>query len=373
MDRARAAGPQPEKTPNVPSFVSPNLKDPASSARFAALLSLVAHVIALGALAFARKPLPPLEGTLVDFSADTLLVLDDPPPAAAPEEPVPVATTPAPQEAPPAPTPEPVPEPEEPKPQPLIEELGPPAPAPPPQETVPGALVPGPPAQGQLLEAAPTEQPVIRVLPPATSDPVASFAGVRGTPARNVVYLIDGSGAMAQALRYVRSELIRSIGRLRRDQRFTVIVYRQPVGQATATLDYFYLPRGIPTLTHATGEVKQELVGWLDNISPSGRSDPLAGLRAALALEPDVVFVLAKGIQRSVNFDAESNNQEILRELDAINPRNEAGRRTRIKTIQFLDDDPTGLMQAIAANHGDNEKSYRLVTRREVRDGAEER
>jgi hypothetical protein len=317
----------------------------------------------------------------VDFSADTLLVLDEAPPA--PPAPVPVATTPAPQETPPEePKPEePKPEepkpkePEEPAPKPLIEELGPPAPLPPPQEQIPGAIVPGPPAPGQLLEAVPAEQPVIRVLPPATSDPIASFAGVRGTPARNVVYLIDGSGAMAQALRYVRSELIRSIGRLRRDQRFTVIVYRQPVGQTTATLDYFYLPRGIPTLTHATGEVKQELVGWLDNISPSGRSDPLAGLRAALALEPDLVFVLAKGIQRSVNFDAEANNQEVLRELDGLNPRlssDSKGRRTRIKTIQFLDDDPTGLMQAIAASHGDDERSYRLVTRREVREGAGE-
>jgi hypothetical protein len=364
----------------VPSFLTPNLKDSSSSARFAALLSLAAHVLALGTLAFARRPLPPLEGTLVDFSADTLLVLDDPPPAAPEDEPVPVATTPAPQEAPPAPPPEPppepVPEPEEPKPQPLMEELAPPAPAPPPQETVPGALVEGPASQGQLIEAAPPPQPIIRVLPPATSDPAASFAGVRGTPARNVVYLIDGSGAMAQALRYVRTELIRSVGRLRRDQRFTVIVYRQPVGQTTATLDYFYLPRGIPTLTHATGEVKQELVGWLDNVSPSGRSDPLAGLRAALALEPDLVFVLAKGIQRSVNFDAETNTQDVLRELDALNPRvagSDSGRRTRIKTIQFLDDDPTGLMQAIAMHHGDNEQSYRLVTRREVREGAGEK
>lgn len=353
-------------------FFLPNFKDSASRARFAALLSLASHVIALGVLAFARRPPAPLEGTLVDFSANSLLILDEPPPATPP---APVAMTPEPNAPEPEPEPEPKPEPLPEPPPPVVpqDDLGKVAPPPPPLPVEPAAKVPGPPTKGALIETPVEAPPVIRVLPPATTDPVASFAGVLGTPARRVVYLIDGSGAMAQALRYVRSELIRSVGRLRRDQSFTVIVYRQPVGETIATLDHFALAQGNPVLVHATGDVKQQLVSWLDNVSPSGKSDPIAGLRAALQMQPDLVFVLAKGIQRSVNFDAEAYNQELLRELDTLNPMRGTVRTTRIKTIQFLDDDPSGLMQAIAKAHGDDDKSYRLVTRREVREGPAEK
>jgi hypothetical protein len=351
-----------------------HLQESASSARVSALLSVGSHAIVLATLAFIARNPPPMQGILVDVSSDSALVLEEEAAAQPASEPAPVATAPEPTPDP-IPEPEPVPEPvpvveAEPEPDVVKDDMGKEAPpvAPPPPAP-PAAQVPGPASKGNLIESTGTAPEVVRVLPPARTDPVATFAGVQGTPARRVVYLIDGSGAMAQALRYVRSELIRSVGRLRRDQSFTVIVYRQPVGETQATLDHFAIAQGSPVLVHATGDVKQQLVSWLDNVSPSGKSDPLAGLRAALQMQPDLVFVLAKGIQRSVIFDADTHNRELLRELDALNPKQGETRTTRIKTIQFLDDDPTGLMQLIAKEHGDDDKSYRLVTRREVREG----
>jgi hypothetical protein len=37
-----------------------------------------------------------------------------------------------------------------------------------------------------------------------------------------------------------------------------------------------------------------------------------------------------------------------------------------IKTIQFLEEDPTGVMRAIAERHGDGPGSYRVLTPRDL-------
>ena len=114
----------------------------------------------------------------------------------------------------------------------------------------------------------------------------------------------------------------------------------------------------------------QPLVGTLAaNIVGCLAGGVLLGAVASLhtADNPDLVFVLTRSINRSVGFDAEANNRDVLDALESINPVNASGRRpARIKTIQFLDDDPTGLLQEIAERHGDGAGSYRLVGRTEV-------
>lgn len=209
------------------------------------------------------------------------------------------------------------------------------------------------------------------VPPPPPQDPKATFAGVEATPARRIVYLIDGSGPMAASLTFIKAELASSVARLNPDQNFQVIVFRHPTssgGSTSSPLRYYYLNgNGEPELTPASVSAKTNMRAWVDTVFPSGKSEPLMGIEAALRLQPDIIFLLARGIARSGGVDVQQRNQRILDTLERINPKQMmGGRLSRIKTIQFLEDDPTGLMQAIAREHGDGEGSYRLVTRVEV-------
>lgn len=193
--------------------------------------------------------------------------------------------------------------------------------------------------------------------------PAASFAGMRtAVPARRVVFVIDASGAMATSLTLVLDEVERSLRRLEPTQSFQVMLFGSVPGQ-----DAVRTPPAMPadTLARATEKRVDRVESWLTGVTASGRSRPLDGLRAALALEPDLVFLLARSIQRSGPDSAWGIGKDAtLAELDRLNPIDPAtGRRPAvIKTLSFLDDDPTGLMQAIAVAHAGNTDGYRLVT-----------
>jgi len=95
---------------------------------------------------------------------------------------------------------------------------------------------------------------------------------------------------------------------------------------------------------------------------------------------PQVVFLLSRSIARSHGGQWEGGLPAILKQLDTLNPPDPAtGRRpTTIKTLQFLEPDPTGTMQAIARIHGSGGSSanaqptatpsldYRVVTLEEL-------
>jgi hypothetical protein len=379
---------------------------------------MLIHAAAMGGLAvFSAMQAGNRPDRLTDIAAVSILELDAtvdasqtpeslaPPEPQAPPEPLPqpqeqVAAKPEP-ELEPAPEPEPVvvaPGHEEPKPHPQVTEVpqaGPPPasvetePAPTPEPAKPAEPVPAqveidpemgtlpPPARPQPTITRPA--PMITPNPPsnaATSSPVsarrptASFAGVEASPARRIVYLIDASGAMTSSLRFVKEELARSVARLDPSQRFQVIVFRRPLAggsDATGSVEYFAVPGGNPGVVNAERETKIALAPWLFKIQPYGASDPIIGLRAALSQEPDIIFVLTRSIRRSGGVDVEAANGRVLSDLDALNPRGWDGKRSAvIKTIQFLEDDPTGLMQAIAREHGDGEGSYRMIPRSKI-------
>lgn len=202
-----------------------------------------------------------------------------------------------------------------------------------------------------------------------TTDLPATFAGLRARRAASVVFVVDASGAMVTSLPFVIDELVRSIDRLSPRQRFQVILFRDrppPTDPDHAGVECFADGR----LRHAGQRNTRAVQDWLRRVEPIGRSNPLDGLRAALQLRPEVIFLLTRSIPRSGSADTaasgdwERGARAVLDELDRLNPIDpRTGRRpVVIKTIQFLEADPTGLMQAIAQEHGDGEGSYRVLT-----------
>jgi hypothetical protein len=194
--------------------------------------------------------------------------------------------------------------------------------------------------------------------------PAASFAGVQARAATRIVYAVDASGAMVHTMSFVLDELSRSIGRLQPTQSFQILLVSDTPGAPTT--------RSPPIdpdddgLIRATSRHKAAARDWLATVVAGGRSSPLAGLDAALRLDPDLVFLLARGIQRTGTDDAalNANAGATLARLDALNPLDPAtgDRPAVIKTLQFIEPDPTGLLTRIARVHGDGEGSTRLIT-----------
>lgn len=184
-----------------------------------------------------------------------------------------------------------------------------------------------------------------------------TFASVDAPRASRVVYVLDASGAMTGALPLVKDELVRSVSRLDALQRFEVIVFRMPLGGEGDGVASF-----AGGLAPATEENKARLAAWLERIGPSGASDPLPGLRRAMALHPGLVMLLTRSIPRT-GTSWGSGPEATLAEMDGLNPPNPfTGQRpTILRAVQFIDDDPTGLLPALAARHGDGEGSYRVI------------
>jgi len=133
--------------------------------------------------------------------------------------------------------------------------------------------------------------------------------------------MIDTFGA-------VRTELKRSIGALRRSQKFHVIFYNsvEPVEN----------PPGKPV--PAIEANKRAFHEFLETIEPSGGTRPERALRQALALEPDLIYFLSDGV-----FEPEV--------AERIKEWNRAG-RTKIYTIAFLDPQGRHLLESIARQNG---------------------
>ncbi|MEX2219316.1 MAG: hypothetical protein WD749_11240 [Phycisphaerales bacterium] len=215
-------------------------------------------------------------------------------------------------------------------------------------------------APGDLMRAEP-------------ADAGATFAGLGTRRAESVVYVVDASGAMVSSLKFILAELERSARGLSSAQKFAVVLFRDRP-ESGSRYELFVPPGGDPSrvmLAPASPTNKAALARWLLTVRPGGRSNPLDGLRCGLAFKPDVVFLLSRSIPRSAGEPGAGpgiwgrGRAETLAELDRLNPKGLNGqRRAVIKAIQFLEDDPTGTMQAIGAGHGDGQGSYTVLTLR---------
>lgn len=146
--------------------------------------------------------------------------------------------------------------------------------------------------------------------------------------AQRIVYVVDRSGSMLDSFAYVQSELKRSIAALRRSQKFHVIFFNSGPPLESP-------PQRLVSAIHAH---KQQFFAFLDTVVPRGDTQPERAMRRALALEPDLIYLLSDGI------DFEPT---LLQKLDEWNK----GRRTRIFTIAYLDRTGSELLERIARAH----------------------
>ncbi len=201
--------------------------------------------------------------------------------------------------------------------------------------------------------------------------PAASFAGLRSQAASKIVYAVDASGAVVSSFTFLQEKLVQSIDRLGPAQRFNVVFFYDIVGRNET--DPTHVALSGDQLTPAIPGNQAAAAAWIESITPAGRSDPLDGLRPALAMKPDVIFLLSTSIPRT-NAEWGVGRDAILDELDRLNPvdRRTGKRPVVIKTIQFLREDPSGLMRDIAMIHGDGEGSHRMLTVDQLRDEPDE-
>ncbi len=216
----------------------------------------------------------------------------------------------------------------------------------------------------QAMSAATLEQlarqsSTLSAEPSSTPAPI-SFAGVSTGAARSIVYVIDTSGATLTSLSYIRQRLLQSIDRLSPTQRFQVIAFRQ-IGESTHTLPELSSRRN--KLPRATRANKQAVADWLEGMPAQGRSNPVDGLAAALELKPDMILLISRGIERT-EVPWEGGLGAVRKRLDELNPLDQikGTRPVVIKTIQLLNEDPTGIMRTIGVFHGDGHNDHQVIT-----------
>ena len=184
----------------------------------------------------------------------------------------------------------------------------------------------------------------------------AKFMGLDAESAKSLVYVVDASGSMLLHLSAVLDELERSLQALHPEQSFAILFFQKDTAIHVP-------PKG--KLQPAHGNHIQDAMEWIRSsgyVIPSGSSNPIAALRVAVRLKPDVVYLLSENITGSGRYAIESN--ELLEALEKLNPRNvKTGKRQiKINCIEYLTRDPEGTMEQIASIHGGDD-GYTFVSR----------
>ncbi|MBI3469188.1 MAG: VWA domain-containing protein [Planctomycetes bacterium] len=122
----------------------------------------------------------------------------------------------------------------------------------------------------------------------SSADPIsARFFGLGEEGANSVVYVIDCSLSMDQPsykFESAKRELIRSINSLKSEHRFFVIFF---AGSA--------VPMPGSELMAATESNKKKAIEWIRNVGVQPNTLPVAAMRQAIGLRPEVIYLLSDG------------------------------------------------------------------------------
>ena len=194
-----------------------------------------------------------------------------------------------------------------------------------------------------------------------------TFMGVP-TEAKDIVYLLDFSSSMSLAPErpeLVKQELIRSIGSLPDDRRFSVVIFGQTKANGARqiyradnsdyTENYVAMPPA-GQLVRATNPNKSEACKWVAGRNVDGEAGSEAGpaMAEVLRMRPQVVYVLTDGAFNDPDF------RELLQVIEKQDP----GHTVKINTVAFTLTDAAGGgdirdLQTLAGNSGG---TYRRVT-----------
>lgn len=156
---------------------------------------------------------------------------------------------------------------------------------------------------------------------------------------RSIVYVVDSSGSMLDTFQHVKAELRRSVGKLRRSQKFHVLFFNSG--------EPFENPP--QKLVSAIESQKRTFIEFLETVRPGGSTHPEAAMRRALALEPDLIYFLTDG-----EFDP-----GLLPKLNEWNKE----RRVLIFTIAYFDMAGAALLERIAREH---RGEFKFVSERDL-------
>jgi hypothetical protein len=157
------------------------------------------------------------------------------------------------------------------------------------------------------------------------------FCSVPGARVNRVAFLCDSSGSMMNKFDTLRQELHKAVDLLKPIQSFDIIFFS---ADRFVALD--------SQLLLALPEAKRKAFDFLDKTAPHDSSDPIPGLRAAFATDPELIFMLTDG-----DFP---NNAQVLEEIRRLNK----GKRVKINTIAFMDrgEEYEKLLKQIADENG---------------------
>ena len=162
-----------------------------------------------------------------------------------------------------------------------------------------------------------------------------------GGAAYRIVYVCDASGSMdGEKKLLLFRELARSIEDLDVDQSFNVVFLRGDD----------YLAAFGDGLKPATGRFKGQAVEFLDTVAMQGTTNPVPALRAALGMDPDLVFFLTDG-----EFNGVVGYEEVVETVERLNTADAGGgAAAAINTIQFVTSDDTAaqVLEQIAGDNG---------------------
>jgi len=166
-----------------------------------------------------------------------------------------------------------------------------------------------------------------------------SFFGVSSRGMR-FAYIVDRSGSMSEArkMRTAMRELARSIETLPDYAYFHIVLF---------STEYVE-----PPMQHGWMRAKRSVIDrlnrWLDDVPPSGGTEPMPAFYEVFALDvpPDVIFFLTDG-------QIPDNTADLIAEA------NQRGGRVTINTIAFGDDRSEDLLRRIANDSGG---AYRRVS-----------
>jgi hypothetical protein len=159
--------------------------------------------------------------------------------------------------------------------------------------------------------------------------------------AKSVVYLVDRSGSMGKldAFRRACAEVVADLCQWPETTRFQVVTYNTQANPLCINASVDLLPLNVDTV--------QKAQACLSEMRPTGWTDHLSGLRKALLLSPDVLYLVT---------DADDLNPNDVRAVTTLNYG-----RTVIHTIEMssrCSAKPTGTLAQLAK---DNRGTYRRV------------